>query len=90
VPRKLAAAGVAGLLLLPLGVIVAHAQDTAPQPRYVEQPGDTPNSIAAQFGIDPAAILSASAIDHRPSLTPEEIFAIPNSSESSDAATSPS
>ena len=70
VPRKLAAAGVAGLLLLPLGVIVAHAQDTAPQPRYVEQPGDTPNSIAAEFGIDPAASLRANAIDNRPSLTP--------------------
>jgi hypothetical protein len=90
VPRKLAAAGVAALLFLPLGVIVAHAQDTAPQSRYVEQPGDTPNSIAAEFEHDPAAMLRAIAIDNRPSLSPEEIFASPNSSESSDAAWNPS
>src|SRR4051812_21239350 len=54
VPRKLAAAGVAALLLLPLGVIVAHAQDTAPQPHYAVQPGDTLDSIAAEFELDPA------------------------------------
>ena len=89
-PRKLAAAGVAALLLLPLGVIVAHAQDAAPQPRYVVQSGDTLDGIAAEFEHDPAAMLRASAIDNRPSLTQEEIFTIPNSSDSSDAATSPS
>src|SRR5215212_4596500 len=39
--RKLAAAGIAALLLLPLGVIVAHAQVSTPQSRYVTQPGAT-------------------------------------------------
>src|SRR3712207_1159888 len=35
--RKLAAAGLAVLLLLPLGIIVAHAQEAALQSRYVVQ-----------------------------------------------------
>ena len=84
--RKLAAAGLAVLLLLPLGVIVANAQDAALQSRYVVQPGDTLDSVAAEFGVDPAAILAASAIENPPSLTPEEIIVIPGPSESPEAA----
>ena len=84
--RKLAAAGLAALLLLPLGVIVAHAQDAALQSRYVVQPGDTLDSVAAEFGVDPAAILAASAIENPPSLTPAEIIVIPDPSESPEAA----
>ena len=58
--RKLAAAaGVAALLLLPLGVIVANAQDTALPSRSVVQPGDTPDRVAVEFVADPAAILAA-------------------------------
>ncbi len=84
--RKLAAAGLAALLLLPLGVIVANAQDTPPQSRYVVQPGDTLDSIAAEFGVDATAILAASAIENPPSLTPAEIIVIPDPSESPEAA----
>jgi LysM repeat protein/uncharacterized protein YvpB len=85
--RKLAAAaGVAALLLLPLGVIVANAQDATLQSRYVVQPGDTLDSVSAEFGVDPAAILAASAIQNPPVLTPEEIIVIPDPSESPEAA----
>jgi LysM repeat protein/uncharacterized protein YvpB len=84
--RKLVAAGFATLLLLPLGVIVAHAQDTAPQSRYVVQTGDTLDSVAAEFGVDPAAIVAASAIENPPSLAPDEIIVIPDPSESPEAA----
>jgi LysM repeat protein len=80
--RKLAAAGLAVLLLLPLGVIVANAQDAALQSRYVVQPGDTLESVAGEFGVDPAAILAASAIENPPSLAPAEIIVIPDPSES--------
>jgi LysM repeat protein/uncharacterized protein YvpB len=84
--RKLAAAGLLALLLLPLGVIVANAQDAALQSRYVVQPGDTLDSVAAEFGVDPAAILAASAIQNPPSLAPAEIIVIPDPSESPEAA----
>jgi LysM repeat protein/uncharacterized protein YvpB len=84
--RKLAAAGLAALLLLPLGVIVANAQDTAPQSRYVVQPGDTLDSVAAEFGVDPAAILAASTIENPPSLAPSEVIVIPDPTESPEAA----
>ena len=54
--RKLAAAaGVAALLLLPLGVIVANAQAAMPQSPYLVQPGGTLDSVAAQIGIDSTA-----------------------------------
>ena len=85
--RKLAAAGLAVLLLLPLGIIVAHAQGEALQSRYVVQPGDTLDSVAAEFGVDPAAILAASAIENPPALAPSEIIVIPDPSESPEAAT---
>jgi LysM repeat protein/uncharacterized protein YvpB len=84
--RKLAAAGLAVLLLLPLGVIVANAQDAALQSRYVVQPGDTLDSVASEFGVDPAAILAASAIENPPWLSPAEVIVIPDPSESPDAA----
>ncbi len=84
--RKLAAAGLTALLLLPLGVIVANAQDAALQSRYIVQPGDTLDSVAAEFGVDPAAILAASAIENPPSLAPAEIIVIPDPSESPETA----
>jgi LysM repeat protein/uncharacterized protein YvpB len=84
--RKLAVAGLAALLLLPLGVIVANAQDASLQSRYVVQPGDTLDSVAAEFGVDPAAILAASAVENPPWLAPNEIIVIPDPSESPEAA----
>ena len=64
--RKLAAAGLAALLLLPLGVIIANAQDAPPQSRYVAQPGDTLDNLAWEFAVEPAAILAASSGESRP------------------------
>jgi hypothetical protein len=60
--RKLAAAGLAALLLLPVGVIVAHAQEAPLQSRYVDQPADTFDSVAWEFGADPAGILTGHSI----------------------------
>ena len=84
--RKLAAAGLAALLLLPLGVIVANAQEAPLQSLYIVQPGDTIESVAGEFGVDPAAILAASAIQDPPWLAPAEVIVIPDPSESPDAA----
>jgi LysM repeat protein len=84
--RKLAAAGLAALLLLPIGVIVANAQDAPLQSRYVVQPGDTVDSVPAGFGVDPAAILAASAIENPPLLAPAEIIVNPDLGESPEAA----
>ena len=80
--RKLAAVGIAALLLLPLGVIVAHAQVSTPQSRYVTQPGATLDSVAAEYRVEPAAILATSAVKNPSSLTPEEIIVIPEPNES--------
>ena len=84
--RKLAAAGLIVLLILPLGVLAAGAQDSPLQSRYIVQPGDTLETISAEFGVDPAAILAASAILNPPWLTPSEIIVIPDPSESPDDA----
>jgi uncharacterized protein YvpB/LysM repeat protein len=50
------------------------------------QPGDTLDSVAWEFGVDPAAILAASAVENPPSLAPAEIIVIPDPSESPEAA----
>ena len=84
--RKVAAAGLAALLLLPLGVIVANAQTTPLQSRYIVQLGDSLESVATEFGVDPDAILAASAIQNPPSLAPAEIIVIPDPSESPEDA----
>ena len=76
-PRRLAAAGLAAILLLPIGVAVAGAQEAAVQSRYIVQEGDTLEGVAAEFGVDPAAILAASALQSPPYLTPSEIIVIP-------------
>lgn len=85
-PRRLVAAGLAVLLLLPVGIIVANAQEAPLQSRYIVQPGDTLESVAAEFGVDPAAILAASAVQNPPELTASEIIVIPDPGESPDAA----
>src|SRR5919112_1030709 len=64
--RKLAAAGLAALLLLPVGVFVANAQDAPPQSRYVALPGNTLDNLAWKFAVDSAAILAASDREFRP------------------------
>lgn len=84
--RRLAAAGIALLLLLPLSVIAARAQEVSPQARYIVQEGDTLAGVAAEFGVDPQAIVAASGIQNPPDLTPQEIIVIPAPSEDPGAA----
>lgn len=84
--RRLATAGLILLLLLPLGVIAARAQEAALQARYIVQPGDTLEGVAAEFGVDPAAIVAASAIQNPPQITPAEIIVIPAPWESPEEA----
>jgi LysM repeat protein/uncharacterized protein YvpB len=84
--RRLAAAGLALLLLLPVGAIAAGAQEVPAQSRYIVQEGDTLESVAAEFGVDPAAILAASALQNPPYLTPTEVIIIPDPSETPETA----
>ncbi len=70
--RKLATAGLALLLVL------AGATSTLAQQRYVVQPGDSVDSVAATFGVDPAAILAASWVNDPVNLTPGEVIVIPD------------
>jgi LysM repeat protein/uncharacterized protein YvpB len=84
--RRLAVAGLVAILLLPLGVLVANAQESPVQSRYIVQPGDTLEAVAAEFGVDPAAILAASALQSPPELTASEVIVIPDPSESPDDA----
>ena len=85
-PRRLAAAGLAAILLLPIGVAVAGAQESTLQSRYIVQEGDTLEGVAAEFGVDPAAILAASALQSPPYLTPHEIIVIPAPGEEPNLA----
>jgi LysM repeat protein/uncharacterized protein YvpB len=85
-PRQLAIAGLLALILFPLGIILANAQETPAQSRYVVQPGDTLAGVAAEFGVDPAAILAASALQNPPELTASEVIVIPDPSESPESA----
>lgn len=86
--RRLAAAGLALLLLLPLGVLAANAEEAPHQARYIVQPGDTLHGVATEFGVDPEAILAASAIQNAPYLTPEEVIIIPDPAASPEHAAS--
>lgn len=84
--RRLAAAGLAVLLLLPLGALAASGQELASQVRYIVQPGDTVESIAAEFGVDPTAIIAASNLWGVDYLAVEEIVVIPDPVMSPDEA----
>ncbi len=84
--RRLAAAGLALMLLLPLGALAASGQETPAQSRYIVQPGDTIAGIAAEFGVDPAAIVAASGLEQVDYLIPEDVVVIPHPAESPDDA----
>jgi len=64
--RKLAAAGLAALLLLPVGVIVANAQDAPLLTHYVAHTNDTLDNVASELAVDLAVILAASEGESRP------------------------
>jgi LysM repeat protein len=63
-------------LLLGGGLGVAAAEPP-PQQRYAAQPGDSLDGIAAEFGVDPAAIAAASGLDDPAALQPAQIVVIP-------------
>lgn len=78
--RLVTAAFVATLLFTSLG------QVTAAQQRYRVQPGDTLESVAAEFGVDPRAILQSSFLVDPPNLTPGDVIVIPDPWQSPDEA----
>jgi len=85
--RRLVTAGIALALLLGSGIGIAAAQEAPPQQLYAVQPGDTVESVASTFGVDPAAILAASAISAPPWLNPGEVVVVPAPGQSpNDAA----
>jgi LysM repeat protein/uncharacterized protein YvpB len=60
---------------------------TLAQQRYRVQPGDTLGSVAAEFGVDPDAILAASWVADPPNLQPGDVVVIPDPGQTpSDAA----
>jgi LysM repeat protein len=80
--RRRAAAAVVTALILLLGV----AGSGFAQGRYRVQEGDTLESVAAEFGVDPAAIAAASYIQNYPDLTPGEVIVIPEPGQTPDEA----
>jgi len=88
--RRVAVAGLVALLALPLAALVAGAEEVPAvgnfQTRYVVQPEDTLADVAAEFRVDPAAILASSAIANAPELTADEIIVIPTPSQTPDEA----
>ncbi|MGH2615007.1 MAG: LysM peptidoglycan-binding domain-containing protein [Thermomicrobiales bacterium] len=84
--RRLAAAGLAVLLLTAFSISSVRAQETPSQSRYIVQAGDTLAGVAAEFGVDPDAILAASAVQNPPQLSSGEVLVIPDPSESPEAA----
>lgn len=73
-------------MLLATLVTAGLGQDVAAQQRYRVQPGDTLASVAAEFGVDPEAILRASYIADPPNLTPGEVIIIPDPGQSPSEA----
>jgi len=86
--RRLAVAAVAAMLLLPLGALVAGAQEApgAFQVRYTVQPGDTLAGVAEEFGVSPDAILAASWVPNAPELDAYSTIVIPAPGQSEDEA----
>ena len=88
--RRAAVAGLVALLALPLAALVAGAQEVTPlgnfQARYVVQPGDTLDAVAAEFGVGAEAILASSAGASPPQLTPSEVLVIPTPDQTPEEA----
>lgn len=62
--------------------LVAFPSGALAQQRYRVQPGDTLASVAAEFGVDPEAILRASWLANPPDLTPGDVIVIPDIGQS--------
>jgi LysM repeat protein/uncharacterized protein YvpB len=78
--RLVTAAFVVTLLFSGLG------QGADAQQRYQVQDGDTLESVAAEFGVDPAAILASSWLVDPPNLQPGEVIVIPDPGQSPSEA----
>ena len=79
--QRLIAAGLAITFCLTGFAGTAHAQQ-----RYVVQPGDTLESVAAEFGVDPDAIARSSWLSNPPELTPGDVIIIPDIGQSPEEA----
>lgn len=71
--QRLIAATLALLLCL-----LAFPAGASAQQRYRVQPGDTLASVAAEFGVDPEAILRSSWLANPPELSPGDVIVIPD------------
>jgi uncharacterized protein YvpB/LysM repeat protein len=80
-PRAVLLAMLAALVLL-LGM----AGTTLAQERYVVQDGDTLDSVATTFGVDPAAIAASSYMPDGDTLMPGQVIIIPNPGQSPSEA----
>jgi LysM repeat protein len=79
------ATGLALALLLGGGLGVAAAEPPAQQ-RYLAQPGDSLDGVAALFGVDPTAIAAASGLTDGTPLQPAQIVVIPAPGQTPDDA----
>ncbi|HEU0163870.1 MAG TPA: LysM peptidoglycan-binding domain-containing protein [Thermomicrobiales bacterium] len=83
-PRRVAVATLAVLVLMIGAVGTSLADD---QYRYVVQSGDTLQSVATEFGVDPDAIVASSYMPDGTTLDPGQVIIIPEQGQSpSDAA----
>lgn len=77
----------ASLAVLVLMLGAASSSFAASQYRYEVQDGDTLDSVAATFGVDPQAIAASSYMPSGDTLTPGQVIVIPEPGQSpSDAA----
>jgi LysM repeat protein len=79
--ERLIAASLAMTLFL-----TGFAGTASAQQRYLVQPGDTLESVAAEFGVDPEAILRASWVTNPPLLTPGDVIIIPDPGQTPEEA----
>ena len=66
--------------------LTTFAGSASAQQRYLVQPGETLESVAAEFGVDPEAILRASWVANPPSLTPGDVIVIPDPGQTPEDA----
>lgn len=85
-PRRLVTAGFAAAAMLGIGIMGAFAQEQPAQQLYVVQEGDSLESVANGFGVDPEAIAAASGLQNPSYLTPYEIVVIPGPGQTPEEA----
>jgi uncharacterized protein YvpB len=82
-PRRVVMASMAALIL-----IAGAATSSLAQQRYEVQPGDTIESIASEFGVDPEGIYRSSYMPNGWSVEPGQVIVVPDQGQHpADAAT---